>query len=335
MERVICRFSQRVAVALTFLALAAFLPTPAMADELEVSNYGVAENGFPYAVALAKGFFKEAGADITEIRGSSGGGTTIRNLLASGIAYGDVSLATAVAAILRGTDLKIIGQSSYATAVAWITMPNSPLKSIRDIRGKRLGHTNPQSTTEALNTILCESLGFGATDVVKVSTGGFGEGLALLEHGGIDAMAIGEPLLSKSRGKYRVLAFGRDVLPSLASDVAVTTGKGAREKAGLIRAIVAGRRKGVEFMNTHPKESAEIVAKAYDLPVDVVENIINNLLVKRPPDTKPYWVGGAFDYPAMDRMIRAQRLIGVIKEEVNWSRFVDESFLPTDLKSTR
>ena len=34
---------------------------PARAEEIVVSNYGVSANGMPYAVALEKGFFKEAG----------------------------------------------------------------------------------------------------------------------------------------------------------------------------------------------------------------------------------------------------------------------------------
>ena len=42
-----------------------------------VSNYGVTTNGMPYAVAMAKGFFKQQGADVTGILSSDGGGTTV------------------------------------------------------------------------------------------------------------------------------------------------------------------------------------------------------------------------------------------------------------------
>jgi NitT/TauT family transport system substrate-binding protein len=311
------------------------LPVGAAGVEIEVSGYGIVENGLPYAVAMEKGFFKEYGANITGIRGSTGGGTTVRNLIAGSMPYADTSLAAAVTAILRGMDLKIIAQSSYATAVAWITMPNSPIQSIRDIKGKKVGYTNPQSSTEGFDMLLLETLNLTKNEVTLVKTGGFGEGLALLEHGGIDVMPLGEPLLSKSRGKYRVLAWGREVLPAVASDFAVTTGKAARETPDLIRAIVAGRRKAVEYMATQPDESAQIIAKAYELPPEIIRSVINNLLINVKPPIKPYWIGGKFDYEAMDRAIRAQRLIGVIKEDVDWSKMVDESFLPEDLRSKR
>ncbi len=55
------------------------------AQQIVVSNYGIAANGMPYAVAMAKGFFKQAGADVSGILSSQGGGTTIRNLQGGGI----------------------------------------------------------------------------------------------------------------------------------------------------------------------------------------------------------------------------------------------------------
>ncbi len=332
----ISRIRLRTIGALTICVVLAFSilgRAPAMAEEIEVSSYGIAENGFPYAIAMAKGFFKEAGADITAIRGSSGGGTTIRNLLAGGMAYGDVSVGAAVSAMLRGTDLKIIAQNSYANDSAWVTMPNSPIKSLQDLKGNRLGYTNPQSNTQAMDSLLLEVLGFTGKDVVMVSTGGFGEGLTMLEHGGVDVMPVGEPLLSKLRGKYKILAWVRDALPPLASDFAVATGKAARERPELIRAILVGRRRAVEFMNAHPDESAGIIAKAYELPVDVIRNVLSNLQINLPAHAKPMWITGRFDFESMNRMVKAQRLIGVIKEEVDWPKMIDESFLPADLRS--
>jgi NitT/TauT family transport system substrate-binding protein len=34
-------------------------------------------------------------------------------------------------------------------------------------------------------------------------------------------------------------------------------------------------------------------------------------------------------------MVRAQRLVGVIKGDIDWSKMVDESFLPADLKGKK
>jgi NitT/TauT family transport system substrate-binding protein len=75
---------------------------PAAAEQIVVSNYGVAANGMPYAIALKKGFFQQEGADITGILSSSGGGTTVRNLMEGNLPYGEVDLAGTVLAIQQG-----------------------------------------------------------------------------------------------------------------------------------------------------------------------------------------------------------------------------------------
>jgi NitT/TauT family transport system substrate-binding protein len=48
-----------------------------------------------------------------------------------------------------------------------------------------------------------------------------------------------------------------------------------------------------------------------------------------------YWGPGKFDFEGMDRMIRAQKLVGALSGEVDWSKLVDTSFLPDDLKSPK
>src|ERR1700727_3047872 len=83
------RRSQIFDAAFTFLALA----SAAQAEQIVVSNYGIAANGMPYAIAMEKGFFKEEGADVTGILSSNGGGTTIRNLPRGNLDYGEVGLA--------------------------------------------------------------------------------------------------------------------------------------------------------------------------------------------------------------------------------------------------
>src|SRR5581483_11572039 len=80
------------------LALA-FAPLAATAEEIVVSNYGVTTNGMPFAVAMAKGFFKAQGADVTGILSSDGGGTTVRTMLGGNLAYGEINPTATVIAI--------------------------------------------------------------------------------------------------------------------------------------------------------------------------------------------------------------------------------------------
>jgi NitT/TauT family transport system substrate-binding protein len=318
---------------LAALALVSLLPWHAFgAEQIVVSNYGVAANGMPYAVAMEKGFFKEEGADVSGILSSAGGGTTVRNLMTGHLSYGEIDLAGTVAAIQQGADLKIVSDNVLTVAeFVWAVKPDSPIKTIQDLKGKKIGFTNPRSTSQALDILLLEAAGLKPDQAELVKTGGFGEAVVALNLGLIDASAIADPVWSKNKAQFRVLVHASDVLPPLCNVIGVTTAEAAASKGDFIRAILRGRRKAVDFIYAHPDEASAIIAKAYNLDLDVVKSTIHNLIAPSKSGVR-YWGGGRFDFQGMDRMIRAQKLVGALSGDVEWPKIVDTSFLPDDLK---
>jgi NitT/TauT family transport system substrate-binding protein len=303
------------------------------AEQIVVSNYGIAANGMPYAIAMEKGFFKEEGADVSGILSSSGGGTTVRNMLGGNLAYGEIDLAGTVAAIQQGADLKIVSDNVLTVAeFVWATKPDSAIHTLQDFKGKKIGYTNPRSTSQALDVLLLEQAGLKAEDAELVKTGGFGESVVALNLGAIDAAAIADPVWSKNQKDFRVVVRAADVLPPLCNVVGVSTGSAIAGKADFIKAVLRGRRKAVAFMYANPDEAAQIVAKAYDLDVAVAQSAVHNL-VSAGKSGVPYWGAGKVDLEGMNRMIRAQKLVGALTGDVDWSKIIDTRFLPDDLKS--
>jgi NitT/TauT family transport system substrate-binding protein len=316
-------------------ALLCCIFSSARADDLAIANYGVAMNGMPIVIAISKGYFKEEGApNIAGVMTDNGGGTTVRNMTAGNLIFGESSLAAVVAAIQSGADIKIVSEdASLVTDISFVTMPNSPIKSINDIKGKRLGFTNPGSTTQALTLLLLEKVGLKTTDVTMTATGGFGPGLTALENNGIDVMALTDPLTSKNADKYRVIGWGKDLFPPMNNVVGISTTKAMKEQGDTLRAIIRARRRGVEFMKANPKEAAQIIASVYKMEPAVIENAIRQTGVT--VEGVSYWGPGGINYKGLDNMIRAQKLVGAIKGDVDWSKIVDESFLPADLRSKK
>jgi NitT/TauT family transport system substrate-binding protein len=177
------------------------------AEEIAVGNFGVAANGMPFGVARAKGFFKQEGIDVSGIITSAGGGTSLRNMLAGGVPYGEVNPGVVVAAIQQGADLRLISDNVLTVAeFVWAVKPDSPIKTIQDFKGRKIGYTNPRSTSQGLAMLLLTKAGLKAGDAELVRTGGFGEGVAALETGQIDVAPIAEPLWSQFQSKYRARA---------------------------------------------------------------------------------------------------------------------------------
>ncbi len=327
-------------VTLFFGTLVASLVTAlspvAQAEEIVVSNYAVSANGMPFGVALAKGYFKDEGLNITGLISSAGGGTTLRNMLAGGgVPYGEVNPGVVVSAVLAGADLKIVSDNVLTVAeFVWVVKPDSAIKIIKDLKGKKMGYTNPRSTSQALANMLVQSAGLKPEDVELVKTGGFGEGVAALDAGLIDITPMTEPLWSKLKGKYRAVVVASDVLPPLDNVVGVATVEMMEKRGDFIRAVIRARRKAVQFMKEHPDEAGDIVAKQYNLEPEVARSAVRNLTTSTTKGV-PYWGDGQIHLEGLKRMIEAQRSVGAITGEVDYSKLVDTRFLPDDLKAIK
>jgi NitT/TauT family transport system substrate-binding protein len=323
---------------LAALAIAALVlsATPAAhAQQIAVGNFGVAANGMPFAVAMGKGYFKAEGIDVTGIITSAGGGTSLRNMLAGGVPYGEVNPGVVVAAIQQGADLTIISDNVLTVAeFVWAVKPDSPIKSIKDLKGKKIGYTNPRSTSQGLGMLLLKEAGLQPTDAELVRTGGFGEGVAALDVGLIDVAPMAEPVWSKFKDKYRAIANASEILPPLDNVVGVTTANMAAEKGDFIRAVIRARRKAVEFMHQNPDEAGDIVSVHYNLEPAVARAAVRNLTSSR-TNGIPYWGTGQIHLEGMKRMIEVQRMVGAIKGEVDFSKIIDTRFLPEDIRAIK
>jgi NitT/TauT family transport system substrate-binding protein len=305
----------------------------ARAEQIVVSNYGIAANGMPYAVAMEKGFFKEEGADVTGILSSNGGGTTIRNLLGGNLSYGEVDLAGTVTAIEQGNDLHIISDNVLTVGeFVWAVKPDSSIKSLADFKGHKIGYTNPRSTSQALNVLLVQTVGLTQADVTPTKVGGFGEQVVALDIGAIDVATLADPVWSKNSAKLRTVVRAADTLPPLCNVIGVATGKAIAQHGDFLRAVLRARRRAVEFMYAHPDEAGDIVARVYDLDPTIARQAVHNLTAMGPGATRPYWGVGRFDIKGMDGMIAAQRSVGAYSGTPNWEKMIDRSFLADDLR---
>lgn len=322
-----------LACGIAIVALALGVPEAARAQQIAVGNFGVAANGMPYAVAMEKGYFKAEGIDVTGIITSAGGGTSLRNMLAGGVPYGEVNPAVVIAAIQQGADLKIISDNVWTVAeFVWAVKPDSPIKTIKDFKGAKIGYTNPRSTSQGLAMLLVKEAGLQPTDAELVRTGGFGEGVAALDTGLITVAPLAEPVWSKFKDKYRAVATASESLPPLDNVVGVTTANMAAEKGDFIRAVIRARRKAVEFMHENPDAAAELIIKHYNIELPVAKSAVNNL-TKSKTNGIPYWGTGQIRLDGLKRMIEVQRMVGTIKGDVDYKAIIDTQFLPKDIQT--
>ena len=326
----------RAVLGLAGMAVAGLLLTgTARAEQIVVSNYGVAANGMPFAVAMEKGFFKEEGADVTGILTSAGGGTTLRNMLAGDAPYAEVSPNAVVAAIQQGADVKIVSDNVLTVAeFVWAVKLDSPIKAPKDMKGKKIGYTNPRSTSQGLATLIAQAGGLKADDVELVKTGGFGEGVAALDTGLIDVAPIPEPLWSKFESKYRPIARASDLLPPIDNVVGIAAGDVSPQKGEFIKAVIRARRRAVAYMHEHTEDAANLIAKVYNLEPAVALSAVKNLINSRTNGVE-YWGTGQIHLDGLKRAIEIQKMVGAISGDVDAAKLIDTRFLPDDIKAVQ
>jgi NitT/TauT family transport system substrate-binding protein len=301
----------------------------AQAETITVTHWGGQFYGVPYAVAMDKGFFKKNGLDVTGILTAAGGGTAVRNTLAGGIPFGEVSLAAAVLAINSGQKLIIIGAGTQSVAdQMWVVKKDSALTGIKDLIGKQIAYTAPGSVSNMLILMALKANGITAQQVKLVPAGDLGANLSAVGSGAVDAGFSDELIYAQNKELVRPLFMVRDTLdPRMMQTVMITTAEYAKAHPDIIKGLIVTRRDGLTYTLEHPDEAADITARAYNNPnVDLFRAHIRELIKQK------YWSDGRLDYAVMNHMVEGLQITGQIKGDVDWPKYVDTSYLPPDLR---
>lgn len=316
----------RAALAAALLAA----PLACSAVTLTVTHWGDGMYGAPFAVAMEKGYFKAGGVDVTGFITSEGGGTSVRNAMASEIPYGEVALSAAIAAIKQGMQISIVhgGVQSLADQV-WVQNPDNTITSMAQMKGKTMGYSSPKSVTDLVSTLAIERAGL-AGQVNRKPVGSSGSMMIALQQKAVDVAYITEPSYSAHKDVLKIAFRSVDIVPKETQTVGIVRTDYLKAHPDTIKAIIDARRKGVEYLIAHQDEAAQILAKAYKMDLAVTKSAIHNCLQNDPH----YWSTGGFDRASMDEVAKGLVLIKAADPgPFDWNKVIDDSLLPASERS--
>jgi ABC-type nitrate/sulfonate/bicarbonate transport system substrate-binding protein len=153
----------------------------------------------PFYVALEARFFQKHGFEVSPV--FMGGSPLINSaILAGEFPIGYTGGGAIISSRLAGSDLIAIAcPLPVLTIDAWA---KPEIKSVTDLRGKRIGVTRFGASTHFAGLSMLDSAGIKPNEVTFIQNGGVGESLAALLGGRVDATMIGYPfgLRAKSAG---------------------------------------------------------------------------------------------------------------------------------------
>ena len=168
-------------------------------QKLTVGYTPISGAALPFFIAVEEKLFQKQGFDVSPV--FMGGSPLINSaILAGEFPIGYTGGGAIISSRLAGSDLIAIASPlSVLTIDAWA---KPEIKSVSDLRGKRIGVTRFGASTHFAGLSMLDSAGIKPNEVVFIQNGGVGESLAALIGGRVDASMIGYPfgLRAKSAG---------------------------------------------------------------------------------------------------------------------------------------
>jgi NitT/TauT family transport system substrate-binding protein len=251
------------------LAIALAGPTGAAAQALHPWKHGIiapkADAGF-LLMAAKRGFAEQEGLklELLEVKDDQIG---LKALLAGELDSYEGGVQGAIAADVRGADVKIIG-------CHWVVIPHgimvkSTIDKVADLKGKAIAVSAPGSFPDMLARVALMKYGLGAGDVRLAAVGGDRDRYTALTGGVVDAAVVSNEYLPLPSSKsLKMLVEGRDALPNFVRICMFSSGKKlAQRRDDAVRYLTA-QSKALRFALGHRDETIKVATEATDAKAD-------------------------------------------------------------------
>lgn len=206
------KFAAALAVGLAGAAFAG----PASAQQAEKPKLTLGVGGkpllyyLPLTIAERKGFFKDEGLDVS-INDFGGGAKSLQALIGGSIDVVTGAYEHTIRMQAKGQDIVAVIELGRFPGIVLVARKDRPIKSVKDLKGAKIGVTAPGSSTNFFVDFLLSREGLKPEDVAFIGVGGGASAVAQMKRGEIDAMSNLDPVITKLEddGDVTILADSR------------------------------------------------------------------------------------------------------------------------------
>lgn len=259
--------AKRIATALAGLLVASGMAQAA--DQPKEIRLDYAYYSPPSLVLKRFGWLEEAfKADGVPVKWvlSQGSNRALEFLNSGSVDFGSTAGLAAVLSRANGNPIKSVYVYSRPEWTALLVPKDSPVRSIKDLKGKKVAATKGTDPyLFLLRSLHKEGLSKNDVEILALQ---HADGRAALEQGRVDAWAGLDPLMAGSeiqagsRILYRNVAFNTYGFLN-------TTESFARQYPDHVKRVIGAYEKARKWIVAHPAETAKLVAEEAKLPLDV------------------------------------------------------------------
>ena len=302
------------------------LPSPVSAQlktvKIALTSKEILDN-LPYFVGMRMGFFKEVGIDL-EPSYFRGGGEVLRAVTSRATDIGGSVAPSAVfIAVSKGERVKILSANvAPLVGVVWLVKSDSPIKSIKDLKGKKVGYTSPGAVSETTIQYILKAENL-SKDVELVRAGTPGDNWMMVKNGVIDAGYHVAPGLYDliAKKEARILIRGTDYVKNYMQTCVAVMEDVVEKNPDMVRSLLKARAKAVKFIWDNPEKTVSIWADELKLPIEATRLAHKDL----PRTTYPV---GAPRMEDLQGSMQEAIGTGAMKEPLDLKKVLDLRFLP-------
>ena len=272
-------------------------------------------------VANAEGFFQQAlGSDVkVELVKFQSGPPLITAITADQLDFGLVGDQPAIQAKANNVDIKIIGKYLSSDKVnGLIVRKDSSIKSIADLKGKKVGVTIG-STGQQLLYILLKSAGLKPSDIQQINLQP-GDIVSSITFRNIDAAVTWEPYISltTTQGTTTELTDAT----GYKNQVSVIIGRNEflKKYPEIAVGILKAQNEAGQWIKEHPEEARQLIAKDAGIDKSVINSIVNKVNMFDVTLTQE-------DIDSIDQSIKFSVEYKLIPKEFSVNDFIDTQYL--------
>jgi ABC-type nitrate/sulfonate/bicarbonate transport system substrate-binding protein len=311
------------AVATCGAVLAATMVSAGAADKLRVGKaVPFAWTFTPLDVGIHTGIFAREGLEI-EVTSFAGDAKLQQGLTADSIDVG-IGSGPGMAFMAKGVPAKAVAAMAGVPAnMAVMVNYNSPIRTVDDLKGKKIGVTTVGSLTDWLSKRIAVTKGWGPTGVTTVPVGGMESSRAVMKTGQIDAMitSLESGYALEEAKEWRVLTAATPFVDHFITHVHFVRDEVIAKKPQLVSAFLRGWFAAIAFMKANKEKAVEITAKVVDLSPSVISRTYDEEIVM-------FSVDGTFDPRAITVLKQSFIEMGLLKDIPEDQIMFTTRFLP-------
>ena len=303
------------------LALALTATSALAADNLRVGKAFPNPMVFvPVDVGVATGIFAKHGIEA-EIAGFGGEGRMIQAMVAGELDVG-LGSGTGLSFVVKGVPYLGIGVLyGDPNNLGIHVLADSPIKSVRDLKGKIVSCSTAGSLSEWLIKELSVQLGWGPDGIKTAPLGGPQTTLAALRTKQTDAATSNTETVLSLRGETRNIVAYSEYIKNFVSNVIYASDRLRKESPEAARRFLAGWYETIAYMRANKAESVKIAAKVMGMPEDLAAEAYD---VQMPA----FSADGRFDPRAIAYIKKSLMDMKALDAEPDMSKLYTEEFLP-------